>query len=97
LISVKEFQQTSKHYGAELEIIEGGSHDLMLDEEFEKTANAIFSWLKKKLNIFPDLATLNPNKMAKGMNSQKAAKKEPAKTPKEKKEEKREKKKAGYQ
>jgi hypothetical protein len=27
--------------------------------------------------------------MAKGMNSQKAAKKEPAKTPKEKKEEKR--------
>ncbi|MEY2793788.1 MAG: hypothetical protein RJA76_1780, partial [Bacteroidota bacterium] len=28
--------------------------------------------------------------MAKGMNSQKAAKKEPAKTPKEKKEEKRE-------
>ena len=35
--------------------------------------------------------------MAKGMNSQKAAKKEPAKTLKEKKEEKREKKKAGYQ
>jgi len=31
--------------------------------------------------------------MAKGMNSQKAAKKEPAKTPKEKKEEKREKRK----
>ncbi len=35
--------------------------------------------------------------MAKGMNSKKADKKEPAKTPKEKKEEKREKKKAGYQ
>ena len=49
------------------------------------------------LNNFPDLAILNPKKMAKGMNSQKAAKKEPAKTPKEKKEEKREKKKAGYQ
>jgi hypothetical protein len=48
-------------------------------------------------NYFPDLAILNPKKMAKGMNSQKAAKKEPAKTPKEKKEEKREKKKAGYQ
>ena len=43
------------------------------------------------LNNFPDLAFLNPKKMAKGMNSQKAAKKEPAKTPKEKKEEKREK------
>jgi hypothetical protein len=49
------------------------------------------------LKIYPDLTILNPNKMAKGMNSQKAAKKEPAKTPKEKKEEKREKKKAGYQ
>jgi hypothetical protein len=35
--------------------------------------------------------------MAKGMNSQKAAKKEAVKTPKEIKEEKREKKKAGYQ
>lgn len=46
LISVKEFQQTAKHYGAELEIIEGGSHDLMLDTHFEKTANAIISWLK---------------------------------------------------
>lgn len=49
------------------------------------------------LNNFPDLSTLNPKKMAKGMNSQKAAKKEAVKTPKEKKEEKREKKKAGYQ
>lgn len=49
------------------------------------------------LNNFTDLSTLNPDNMAKGMNSQKAAKKEPAKTPKEKKEEKREKKKAGYQ
>ena len=38
-----------------------------------------------------------PQEDAKGMNSQKAGKKEPAKTPKEKKEEKREKKKAGYQ
>ena len=62
--------------------------------EFQKWKNRI----KKHIsNYFPDLAILNPNKMAKGMNSQKAAKKEPAKTPKEKKEEKREKKKAGYQ
>jgi hypothetical protein len=35
--------------------------------------------------------------MAKGMNTQKAAKKAPTKTPKEKKEEKREKKKKGYE
>jgi hypothetical protein len=49
------------------------------------------------LGIFYVLVGLNPNTMAKGMNSKKADKKEPAKTPKEKKEEKREKKKAGYQ
>jgi hypothetical protein len=48
-------------------------------------------------SFFPDLAILNPNTMAKGMNSKKADKKEALKTPKEKKEEKREKKKAGYQ
>ena len=34
---------------------------------------------------------LNPNNMAKGMNSKKAEKKEPAKTPKEKKLEKKDK------
>ena len=39
---------------------------------------------------------LNPNNMAKGMNSKKAEKKEPAKTPKEKKLEKKDKK-PGYQ
>jgi hypothetical protein len=39
---------------------------------------------------------LNPNDMAKGMNSKKADKKEPAKTAKEKKLEKKEKK-PGYQ
>jgi pimeloyl-ACP methyl ester carboxylesterase len=46
LISVKEFQQTSKHYGAELEIIEGGSHDLMLDEDkIELTVRVIREWV----------------------------------------------------
>ena len=45
LITVKEFEQTSTHYDAKLEIIEGGSHDLMLDEEFEKSAKVIKEWL----------------------------------------------------
>ena len=58
---------------------------------------AINNFIFLIFNYFPELTFLNPNKMAKGMNSQKAGKKEPAKTPKEKKEEKREKKKAGYQ
>lgn len=45
LITVNEFTQTAKRYGAKLVIIEGGSHDLMLDEEFERTASAIDRWI----------------------------------------------------
>jgi pimeloyl-ACP methyl ester carboxylesterase len=45
LITVQEFSQTAKHYGAELAIIEGGSHDLMLDTDFQKTANVIQEWI----------------------------------------------------
>ncbi len=45
LITVQEFSQTAKHYGAELAIIEGGSHDLMLDADFQKTANVIQEWI----------------------------------------------------
>ena len=45
LITVKEFAQTAKRYGAKLEIIEGGSHDLMLDDDFEKTAKVIQEWI----------------------------------------------------
>jgi pimeloyl-ACP methyl ester carboxylesterase len=48
LITVQEFANTAKHYKAQLEIIEGGSHDLMLDKDFEKTAKVIKSWLEKK-------------------------------------------------
>lgn len=48
LISVNEFQQTAKHYQAELEIIEGGSHDLMLDEDYTKTADVIHQWINKQ-------------------------------------------------
>jgi alpha-beta hydrolase superfamily lysophospholipase len=45
LITVNEFANTAKHYKAKLEIIEGGSHDLMLDNDFEKTAEVIKRWL----------------------------------------------------
>jgi alpha-beta hydrolase superfamily lysophospholipase len=45
LITVNEFANTAKHYKAKLEIIEGGSHDLMLDENFELTASAIDRWI----------------------------------------------------
>jgi pimeloyl-ACP methyl ester carboxylesterase len=45
LITVQEFADTSKHYKAKLEIIEGGSHDLMLDKDFEKTAEVIKKWI----------------------------------------------------
>ena len=45
LITVQEFADTAKHYRAQLEIIEGGSHDLMLDKDFEKTAEVIKRWI----------------------------------------------------
>lgn len=45
LITVKEFAQTANRYGAKLKIIKGGSHDLMLDEDFQKTAKVIQDWI----------------------------------------------------
>lgn len=45
LISVREFESTANYYNAKLTIIEGGSHDLMLDEDFEKSALAIEKWI----------------------------------------------------
>jgi alpha-beta hydrolase superfamily lysophospholipase len=45
LISVREFASTANHYQAKLEIIQGGSHDLMLDSDFEKTAKVIQEWI----------------------------------------------------
>jgi pimeloyl-ACP methyl ester carboxylesterase len=45
LISVREFENTAKHYHAKLAIIEGGSHDLMLDEDYEKSALEIANWI----------------------------------------------------
>ncbi len=48
LITVEEFAQTANRYGATLEIIEGGSHDLMLEDDYIKTAGAIKKWLSEK-------------------------------------------------
>jgi pimeloyl-ACP methyl ester carboxylesterase len=45
LITQEEFRQTAKYYQAKLERIEGGSHDLMLDPDFTKTADSIHQWL----------------------------------------------------
>jgi pimeloyl-ACP methyl ester carboxylesterase len=45
LITVQEFEDTANYYQAKLEIIEGGSHDLMLDNDFEKSASVIQEWL----------------------------------------------------
>jgi alpha-beta hydrolase superfamily lysophospholipase len=45
LISVREFERTANYYNAKLTIIEGGSHDLMLDEDYKKSAKAIENWL----------------------------------------------------
>lgn len=47
LITVQEFSQTAKYYGAELAIIESGSHDLMLDKDCRKTAELIKNWIGK--------------------------------------------------
>jgi pimeloyl-ACP methyl ester carboxylesterase len=45
LITVHEFESTANHYNAKLTIIEGGSHDLMLDEDYEKSALGIARWI----------------------------------------------------
>ena len=46
LISVREFKQTATQYGAELALMEGGSHDLMLERDCQKYAVAIQKWLE---------------------------------------------------
>ena len=45
LITIRELESTANHYNAKLTIIEGGSHDLMLDEDYEKAAHAIENWI----------------------------------------------------
>jgi pimeloyl-ACP methyl ester carboxylesterase len=46
LISVNEFKQTAKVYGAELMLMDGGSHDLMLDPDCARYADKIYAWMQ---------------------------------------------------
>jgi len=46
LISVLECKQTAKAYGAQLALMEGGSHDLMLDSNGKIYLDLIHAWLK---------------------------------------------------
>ena len=50
LISVSEFEQTAKKYEADLSLLEGGSHDLMLESDCQKYVDAIHSWLARYSN-----------------------------------------------
>lgn len=45
LISVEECKQTAKVYGAELALMAGGSHDLMLDMNAGHYVDRIYAWL----------------------------------------------------
>ncbi|MBU3743336.1 MAG: alpha/beta hydrolase [Sediminibacterium sp.] len=45
LIRIRDLKSTANYFNAKLTIIEGGSHDLMLDEDFEKSALAIAEWI----------------------------------------------------
>lgn len=46
LISVQEFKQTAERYEAELALLAGGSHDLMLEPNCQKYVDVIHAWLK---------------------------------------------------
>jgi alpha-beta hydrolase superfamily lysophospholipase len=46
LISVDEFKQTAERYGTSLELIEEGSHDLMLEPNSQQYATMIHHWLE---------------------------------------------------
>jgi len=45
VISEAEQQRSAAHYGAEYVVVEGAGHDLMIEREFEKTAETIHNWL----------------------------------------------------
>ena len=50
LISVGEFELTANKYGAELALLEGGSHDLMLESDCQKYVDVIHAWLERTLD-----------------------------------------------
>lgn len=47
LFSVAEERRTARAYGAEVVIVEGAGHDLMLDPLWEEAASAILEWLER--------------------------------------------------
>ncbi|MDF1697587.1 MAG: alpha/beta hydrolase [Saprospiraceae bacterium] len=47
LLTIGEFKSTAKHYNADLEVIANGSHDLMLDPDYEISAAIIEQWIMK--------------------------------------------------
>ena len=50
LISVLEYKQTAKAYGVELALVEGGTHDLMLDSNSQIYLDLIHAWLINPAN-----------------------------------------------
>ena len=47
IFTTREFEQTARKYEADLDLIEGGAHDLMLDRRKKPVAEAMLRWLEK--------------------------------------------------
>lgn len=45
LFSVEEMQRAAAAYGAEAVVVDGAAHDLMLDERWEQSAQAVVDWI----------------------------------------------------
>ena len=45
IFTTKEIQNTASFYNADIILIEGAGHDLMLEPEYEKTAEIILEWI----------------------------------------------------
>ena len=50
IFTEEDFIATADRYNADLEIIEGGSHDLMLDHTHPQVQNSIHKWLTQEEN-----------------------------------------------
>lgn len=46
LISLSEFQATAQHYGIEFQLLEGASHDLMLEPAPQRYLESMLSWIR---------------------------------------------------
>lgn len=47
IFTTKEMEQTARTYGADLDIIPGVAHDMMLDPKNKEVAATILRWLEK--------------------------------------------------